>query len=200
MAKGPQYNLAFRRRREGRTNYRKRRRLVVSSIPRFVVRPSNKHLTAQVVHAKPEGDYVLASAHSSELKEFGWKGPCGNISAAYLTGLLAGQRAKAGGIPKAILDIGLHARGPGSRVFAAAKGAVDGGLTIPHDEKVLPPSERLKGTHIVEYSKRLASEPESYKRVFSAYLKRKLKPEELSDHFGEVQMKINALRTEVAHK
>ena len=200
MAKGPQYNLAFRRRREGRTNYRKRRRLVVSGIPRLVVRPSNKHLTAQVVQAKPEGDLVLASAHSSELKDFGWKGPCGNISAAYLTGLLAGRRAKAGGISDAILDIGLHARGRGSRIFAAAKGAVDAGLTIPHDEKALPPPERVKGAHVVEYSKRLASEPETYKKVFSTYLNKKLKPEDLSDHFGEVQTKINALRTEVATK
>lgn len=200
MAKGPQYNLAFRRRREGRTNYRKRRRLVVSGIPRLVVRPSNKHLIAQIVEAKPEGDYTLASAHSAELKEFGWKGPCGNLSAAYLTGLLVGQRAKTGGISKAILDIGLHARGPGSRLFAATKGALDAGLEVPHDEKVMPTSERLKGTHIVEYSKRLASEPETYKKVFSAYLKHKLKPEELSSHFGEVQTKINALRTEAVHK
>lgn len=200
MAKGPQYNLAFRRRREGRTSYRKRRRLVVSGMPRLVVRPSNKHLTAQVVQANAEGDHVLASAHSSELKEFGWKGPCGNISAAYLTGLLAGKRSKAGGISEAILDIGLHDRGPGSRIFAAAKGAVDAGLTIPHDEKAMPPPERVKGTHIVEYSKRLASEPESYKRVFSAYLRHKLKPEELSNHFGEVQTKINALEKEVPRK
>ena len=200
MAKGPQYNLPFRRRREGRTSYRKRRRLVVSGLPRLVVRPSNKHLIAQVIQAKPEGDHVLASAHSSELRDFGWKGPCGNISAAYLTGLLVGQRAKTNGISEAILDIGLYARGPGSRIFAAAKGAVDAGLTVPHDEKVFPPLERVKGAHVVEYSKRLASEPETYKRTFSTYLKKKLKPEDLADHFGEVQTKINALRTEVATK
>jgi len=78
-----------------------------------------------VIEAKPDGDRVLASAHSSELKEFGWKGSCGNIPAAYLTGLLAGRRAKAGGISEAILDIGLYARGPGSRIFAAAKGALN---------------------------------------------------------------------------
>jgi large subunit ribosomal protein L18 len=142
----------------------------------------------------------LASAHSSELKEFGWKGPCGNISAAYLTGLLAGQRAKANGISEAILDIGLHDRGPGSRIFAAAKGAVDAGLTIPHDEKAMPSPERVKGAHVVEYSKRLASEPEIYRRVFSTYLKHKLKPEELVDHFGEVQSKIATQRKEGEHK
>ncbi len=164
-----------------------------------MVRPSNKHLAAQVIEAKPDGDRVLASAHSSELKEFGWKGSCGNIPAAYLTGLLAGRRAKAGGISEAILDIGLHARGPGSRIFAAAKGALNAGLTIPHDEKAMPAQARLKGQHVVEYSKRLSSEPESYKKFFSRYLKHKLKPEELSGHIDEVEAKIMTPATE-AHK
>jgi large subunit ribosomal protein L18 len=173
--------------------------LVTSGIPRFVVRPSNKHLTAQVIEAKADGDLVVASAHSSELKDFGWKGSCGNIPAAYLTGLLAGRRAKAGGVSKAILDIGLHARGPGSRIFAAAKGALNAGLTIPHDESAMPAQERLKGQHVVEYSKRLSSEPETYKKFFSRYLKQKLKPEELSGHLSEVESKIMAPAAE-AHK
>ena len=190
MARGPQYNLPFRRRREGRTNYRKRRKLVTSGIPRFVIRPSNKHLSAQIIEAKVDGDLVMASAHSSELKDFGWKGSCGNIPAAYLTGLLAGRRAKAGGISSAILDIGPYARGPGSRIFAAAKGALTAGLTIPHADTVMPSEARLKGQHVVDYSKRLSSEPETYKKFFSRYLKQKLKPEDLSEHLSEVESKI----------
>jgi large subunit ribosomal protein L18 len=162
-----------------------------------VVRPSSKHLAAQVVEARPEGDRVLASAHSSELKEFGWKGSCGNLPAAYLTGLLAGRRAKAGGVSEAILDIGVHARGPGSRIFAAAKGALKAGLMIPHDEKALPTQGRLRGEHVVEYSKYVSSEPENYKRFFSRYLKHKLKPEDLSGHFDEIEAKIMAPATEV---
>lgn len=152
-----------------------------------------------MIEAKPEGDYVLTSAHSSELKEFGWKGSCGNLPAAYLTGLLAGRRAKAAGVSEAILDIGLHARGPGSRIFAAAKGASDAGLNIPHDEKATPSMERVKGEHVVNYSKHLSSEPEKYKKHFSSYLKQKLKPEELTTHFSQVEAKINASSTE-AHK
>ncbi len=165
---------------------------MVSGIARFVIRPTNKHVAAQVVQAKPEGDHVLASAHSSELKEFGWKASCGNLPAAYLTGLLAGRRAKAKGVSEAILDIGLHARGPGSRIFAAAKGALDGGLTIPHDEAVLPKPERIKGKHVGDYSKALASQAEEHKKRFSMYLKHKLKPEDLPDHFAQVEAKINA--------
>jgi len=190
LAKGPQYNLPFRRRFEGRTHYGKRRKLVSSGRLRLVVRPSNKHMVAQLVEAHLTGDHVLASAHSSELKEYGWKGSCGNMPAAYLTGLLVGSRAKTKGFNEAILDIGLFARGPGSRIFAAAKGALDAGLTIPHDEKVMPDLDRIQGKHIVSYSKQVASEPEAYKKRFSAYVKRKLKPEELTEHFTEVQAKI----------
>jgi len=196
LAKGPQYNLPFRRRFEGRTHYGKRRRLVSSGIPRLVVRPSNKHMTAQLVEARPTGDHVIASAHSSELKEYGWKGSCGNMPAAYLTGLLAGSRAKTKGLSEAILDIGLYARGAGSRIFAATKGALDAGLTIPQDKAAMPDEERIQGKHVVTYSKQIASEQEAYKKRFSGYLKRKLKPEDLSDHFSEVQAKITATTSE----
>ena len=192
MAKGPQYNLPFRRRREGRTDYRARRRLVISNTPRLVIRPTNKHLNAQLIQAEPSGDNTITSAHSSELKEFGWKAACGNMPAAYLVGLLIGKRARNKGVENAILDIGLKARGPGSRIFAAAKGALDAGLTLPVDKKVLPAEDRVRGTHVVDYSKRFINEPEAYKRKFSGYLKNKLKPEDLQDNFATVQAKINA--------
>ena len=192
MAKGPQYNLRFRRRRSGRTHYGKRRKLVASGLPRLVIRPSNKHIAAQLVRAQPAGDQVLASAHSSELKEFGWNAPCGNLPAAYLTGLLAGGRAKAGGVTEAILDIGLHARGPGSRIFAVAKGAVDAGLSVPHDDSALPVKERVEGSHVEAYSKKMAPEAERYKKMFSGYLHHKLKPEELASHFKQVEGKVKA--------
>lgn len=199
MARGPQYNLPFRRRREGRTDYGMRRKLVASGMARLVVRPTNKHLAAQVIQAKPEGDLVVASAHSSELKEFGWKAPCGNLPAAYLTGLLAGRRAKSAGVSEAILDIGLHARGAGSRIFAAAKGALDAGLAIPHEGSVLPKPERIQGKHVGDYSKAIASETESHKKRFSTYIKHKLKPEDLPSHLAEVGAKINPPMAE-AHK
>jgi len=195
LAKGPQYNLPFRRRREGRTNYNKRKKLVVSGKPRFVIRPTNKHLAAQVIRAGPEGDFVLATAHSSELKAFGWKAPCGNMPAAYLTGLLAGRRAKASGVSEAILDIGLYSRGPGSRIFAAAKGALDAGLTIPHEDKVLPKQERVEGKHVADYSKALSSDPEAQRKRFSKYANQKLKPDDLTEHFAQVQSKIKASET-----
>ncbi|MGD0422742.1 MAG: 50S ribosomal protein L18 [Candidatus Bathyarchaeia archaeon] len=190
MAKGPQYNVPFRRRREGRTDYRSRRRLVISGIPRLVIRPSNKNVTVQLIKAEPAGDDVMVSAQSSELKALGWKAACGNMPAAYLTGLLIGTRAKAKGVGNAIVDIGLSARGPGSRIFAVAKGALDGGLAIPIDKKALPSEDRLHGSHIVSYSKLISTQPEVYKKRFSRYLKNNLKPEDLQENFASVQAKI----------
>jgi len=134
----------------------------------------------------------MASAQSSELKAFGWKAACGNMPAAYLTGLLIGTRAKAKGFNNAILDIGLSARGPGSRIFAVAKGALDGGLSIPIDKKALPNEDRLRGSHIVQYSKLISTEPETYKKRFARYLKNNLKPEELQENFANVQTKITS--------
>ena len=169
---------------------------MASGTARLVVRPSNKHLAAQVVQAKPDGDLIIASAHSSELKEFGWKAPCGNLPAAYLTGLLAGKRAKANGTSDAILDIGLHSRDAGSRIFAAAKGAIDAGLLIPHDESILPKKERIQGQHVGNYSKLLGSDVERQKKMFSTYLQHKLKPEDLPSHFAEVETKIKTTAKE----
>jgi len=190
MVKGSHYNLPYRRRRSAKTDYAKRRRLVLSGLPRLVVRLANKHITVQLVEAQPTADSVLASAHSSELKEYSWKGAGGNVPAAYLTGTLAGYRAKVKGIEKAVLDLGTRPASTGARMFAAMSGAVDSGLRIPHRSDVLPTKERVRGEHIAAYAKILAQDANSYQKQFSAYLKRKLKPEDVPSHFEEVREKI----------
>jgi len=201
-AKGPKYSVPFRRRREGKTDYRARRALILSKVPRIVARGSLKHMTVQVVNAKVEGDEVLASAHSKELvRDYGWKGACGNVPAAYLTGLLCGLKALQKGIKKVILDIGLRTPVKGSRVFAVLKGALDAGLEVPHSEEVLPDDSRIRGEHIANYAKTLASEnPEEYNRRFSEYLAKKLKPEKLPEHFAKVKEKILAAFEKKAEK
>ncbi|KON27259.1 50S ribosomal protein L18, partial [miscellaneous Crenarchaeota group archaeon SMTZ-80] len=67
MARGPRYNVPFRRKREGKTDYKKRMRLVLSEIPRLAIRPTNKHIMVQLIEARPEGDVTLVSASSVEL-------------------------------------------------------------------------------------------------------------------------------------
>lgn len=149
MAQGPTYRVKFRRRREGKTNYYRRRRLLQSRRPRLVVRKTNTTTIVQVINASVVGDSTVASAISTELTNHGWIAGTGNIPSAYLTGLLAGLRAKSRGVKEAILDVGLNPPVKGSRVYAALKGAIDAGLEIPHSPDVIPDDSRISGEHIV---------------------------------------------------
>ena len=193
MATGPRYRVPFRRRREGKTNYRARRALVLSKVPRLVVRLTLKHAIVQVIEAEAVGDRVVVSAHSRELaKTYGWLSSGGNVPSAYLTGLLCGFKAKANGVEKAFLDIGLHIPSKGTRIFAALKGVLDAGVEVPHSEDILPDETRISGQHIADYGANLASDPEVYRQKFSASLKRGSHPEKLSEHFSAVKDKITS--------
>jgi large subunit ribosomal protein L18 len=148
MTQGPHYRVPLRRRREGRTDYRVRAKLLRSGKPRAVVRKTLQQTIVQFVVADATGDKVLATARSLELKDHGWSAGTGNLPAAYLTGYLAGRRAAAQGLKEAVLDIGGQRPSPGGRLFAALQGLLDSGLAVPHSPEVLPTKERLRGTHI----------------------------------------------------
>jgi len=191
MATGPRYRVPFRRRKEGKTNYRSRRALVLSRVPRLVVRLTLKHAIVQVIEAEAIGDKVVVSANSRELaKNYGWLSNCGNIPSSYLTGLLCAYKAKAKGVDKAFLDVGLHIPSKGTRVFAAMKGAVDAGVDVPHSEDILPDENSLSGKQIADYARQLSTDPEVYKQKFSKILAKGTRPEELSEHFSVVKDKI----------
>jgi large subunit ribosomal protein L18 len=193
MATGPSYRVPFRRRREGKTDYRSRRALVLSRLPRLVVRRTLKHIIVQIVEAEVAGDQVVASAHSRELaKTYGWQGNCRNVPAAYLTGLLCGLKAIVHGVKKAVLDIGLHSPSRGSRVFAALKGVLDAGVTVLHSESILPDETRIGGRHIADFGSQLSSNPEIYQQRFSKHLSRGLRPEQLSEHFSLIKGKVTS--------
>jgi len=151
MATGPRYKVPFRRRREGRTDYHQRLRLLLSKENRVVVRKSARHMQVQLVAPKPEGDVTLSSAISTELRKYGYEGTTGNTTAAYLTGLLFGLRTLDEGYEGGVLDIGLAASSAGSRVYAVLKGVVDAGMDVPHDPSVFPSDERIRGEHVAEY-------------------------------------------------
>jgi large subunit ribosomal protein L18 len=168
-----------------------RRGLIISGRPRAVVRLSNDHVYVQISEAQPHGDVIKASASSTELSKLGWQGGTGNVPSAYLTALLAGKRAQANGVKDAILDIGLRSMTKGSKVSAALKGLADSGLTIPHSTEVLPDKTRLSGGHIAGYAKILAQKSnEEYKKKFSHYIARGMKPEDLTGHFDQVAVRI----------
>jgi len=146
---GPRYHVKPRRHRQGRTDYRRRLRLLKSRKTRVVIRKSLKQTQVQFVAYKPDGDTVLATASSSELpKNYKWAHAVSNTPAAYLTGLLAGKRAQEQGVTEGILDIGRATPTSGSTLFAALKGVVDAGITCPYDEAKLPSEDRLNGKHI----------------------------------------------------
>lgn len=142
--------VRFRRKREGKTDYKKRLKLLLSGKPRFVVRPSLKGIVAQISKAESAGDKIVIGVHSDALKKLGWKHSTGNIPSAYLTGFIAGKKAMEKGIKEAILDIGLKKPVKGGRIFACLKGASDAGLKIPFSDSILPSPERIKGEHISE--------------------------------------------------
>ena len=155
MATGPRYTVPMRRRREVRTDYHQRLRLLKSGKPRLVARVSNKHVRAQLITPGPDGDETHAAASSEDLAAYGWEAPTGNLPSAYLTGFLAGTRAVDAGLTEAVLDIGLNTATPGNKVFAVQEGAIDAGLEIPHNESVLADWSRNRGEHIAEYAEQL---------------------------------------------
>jgi large subunit ribosomal protein L18 len=149
MSSGPRYRVHFRRRREGRTDYRVRLKLLKSGRLRAVVRFSERRVRVSLVEYDPAGDRVLATADSVELG--GIEFPTGSLSstpAAYLTAYLAGLRAKAGGREEAVLDVGIRRPTSGGRLTAALKGLLDAGLEIPHGDSGFPTADRLEGSHL----------------------------------------------------
>lgn len=149
MATSPRTRVPFRRRREGKTDYRRRLALVKSGETRLVVRRTNGNVIVQFVDWTQTGDAVKATAVAQELKKMGWEGSPKNTPAAYLTGLLAGKRAAEAGVESAVLDIGRHVPSKGSRVFAALKGVLDAGIDVPHgDESIYPSEERISGAFL----------------------------------------------------
>ena len=187
MARGPRYKRSLRRRNEGKTDYHKRLKLLKSRKLRVTVRATNDHMRVQIIQSKLGGDKVLISAFSKELTlKFDWNANTGNIPAAYLTGYLAGTRAKAKNIQEAIFDLGIFYHK--NRVLAACKGVIDSGINIPYREEFFPENleDRIKGTHIEDYAKILKSnEPEKYEQIFSGYInKKKVNPLKIDQLFS----------------
>ena len=140
--------VPYRRRREGRTNYKKRLALLKSGKLRLVVRNSLKNVWIQIVEYQDDGDKILMTVHSRELRKFGWSGYLRNLPAAYLTGLLCGLKAKKLGLNGLVLDAGLKKLFKGNLTYTVLKGVVDSGLDVAHGEGIFPSEDRIQGKHI----------------------------------------------------
>lgn len=191
----------------------------------------SRDIICQIVAAKLTGDEVLTAAYAHELPKFGIKRGLTNFASAYCVGLLCARRhlTKLGldetyvGKEEvdgemyeveeeedkrpftAVLDIGLVATTTGNKVFAVMKGAVDGGINIPHNEKRFPAytkeegfdpeilKSRILGNHISEYMEYLQEEDEDkYQSAFSGYIRDGIDADSIEDMYIEAHKKIRA--------
>ena len=201
---------------------------------RLVVRFTNRDVICQLVTAEISGDKVFVAAYSHELKRYGVNNGLTNWSAAYATGLLLARRAlkkldldeKFTGVEepdgeykvteaaeedgeerrpfKCFLDVGLHRTSTGARIFGAMKGASDGGLYIPHNEKRFPGYDQeakeldadtlrkyIFGGHVAEYMETLADDDEErYKSQFTKYIEGDIEADGLEDMYTEAHAAI----------
>jgi len=137
--------MILKRKRNGRTNYKKRLSLLKSDQLRLVVRRTNTRVIVQLVKYEIAGDKIIASSSSSTLKKLGWKGSTNSIPAAYYAGFALGSSTKG---KSAILDIGLQSPHKGGKIYSAVKGAIDGGLKMSVPEVVFPPQEKIDGANL----------------------------------------------------
>lgn len=93
------FQVKFKRRREGKTDYYARKRLTVQdknkyNTPKYrlIVRFTNKDIICQVAYARLQGDIIICSAYSHELPRYGVSVGLSNYAAAYCTGLLVARR------------------------------------------------------------------------------------------------------------
>ncbi|GFR31337.1 60S ribosomal protein L5 [Trichonephila clavata] len=205
---------------------------------RMIVRFTNKDIICQVAYARIEGDVIVSAAYAHELPRYGIKVGLTNYAAAYATGLLLARRVlkkfNLDGIYKGVdeangedyivediegqpgafrcyLDVGLARTTTGARVFAALKGAVDGGLDIPHSNKRFPGYDaeskefnaeihrkHIFGQHVADYMRMLMEEDEdAYKRQFSQYIKLGITADEMEDMYKKAHI---AIRADPDHK
>jgi large subunit ribosomal protein L18 len=143
-----------RRRREGRTDYMKRFKLLKSSSPRIIFRKTNRYIIAQYVTSKEAQDKIEIGITSKDLKKFGWpaefEGSLKSIPAAYLTGLLIGKEIIKKKLKTPIVDFGMTRVLSKNRGFAFLKGIVDAGVKIKCDEEQFPEEERIMGKNLKE--------------------------------------------------
>jgi len=221
------YQVKFKRRRQCKTDYYARQRLIIQDknkykTPkyRFVVRITNRDIVCQVFSADMTHDVCMVAAYAHELPRFGVKVGLTNYAAAYCTGLLLARRVNKklgldyegveevdgeefhveadpeGKAPfRALLDVGLRRTTTGARIFGALKGACDGGLDIPHNDRRFPGTEEINhdftanaeihkkyifGGHVQEYMESLIEDDEeAYNKQFSKYIELGIGPDDI---------------------
>jgi len=141
-----------RRRKEYKTDYLKRIKLLKSGSPRVVFKKTNKYIIAQYVKSKEAQDKVEVGITSKILIKYGWQkefeGSLKSIPASYLTGLLIGKKILEKKLEKPIIDFGMIRVLHKNRAFAFLKGLKDSGIKVECKEEFFPNEDRIKGKHL----------------------------------------------------
>ncbi len=140
------YTQILRRIRNEKTNYAKRKNMLIGKKDFITIQISNENIQVQIHKPDITGDKVLVSSHSRFLLNKNWKGSRKNIPASYLTGYLTGKKAIAKGITNAIVYTGT--RKFTQRMAAAVKGIIDSGLEVPASSDSFPIDQRINGEHL----------------------------------------------------
>lgn len=187
MASSPRYTVALRRKREGRTNYKRRLGLLVSQKTRLVIRKKVGNIIAQLVNYHPDGDKIVTTIDARQLTKYGLTVVNSNVPVAYLTGMLVAKEAKKHKITEAVVDLGLQKLTDKSKIYALIKGVREGGLDVHAADEVLPDNDRVTGKHIEKYASELKSDNDAYSRQFSLYIKQKVDPTTISQMYAKVK-------------
>jgi len=205
---------------------------------RLIVRTTNRDVICQVAYSRMAGDIVIAAAYSHELPKYGVRVGLKNYAAHYCTGLLLARRLlnKMGlaklyvgqtevdgdeynvepsdegpGPFRCFLDTGLTRTTTGNKVFGALKGAVDGGMDIPHSTKRFPGYDTdgekfdaethckyIFGGNVGEYMNKLREDDEeAYARQFSQYIKHDVNSENMEEIYERAH---EAIRADPGHE
>lgn len=136
-----------RRRKENRTDYLKRLKLLKGGKPRIVFRKTNRYIIAQYVTSSHAQDKIEIGVNSKKLLKFGWPkefaGSLKSIPASYLTGFLIGKKIIQEKKETPILDIGMIRSLHKSRVYGFLKGLKDSGVEIKCDDEFFPSEEKI---------------------------------------------------------
>lgn len=187
-----------------------------------------------MVTAELNGDKVFCAAYAHELKRYGIENGLTNWSSGYATGLLLARRALKKmdldetftGVEeptgefslteavegddderrpfKCFLDVGLHRTSTGARIFGVMKGASDGGLYVPHNEKRFPGYDQeskeldadtlrkyIFGGHVAEYMETLQDDDEErFKTQFAKYIENEVEADGIEDIYTEAHKQI----------
>jgi len=141
-----------RRRREGKTDYLKRLKLLRSGKPRILFRRTNSYIISQYIESVEAKDKIIISIDSRKLLDYGWpedfKGSLKSIPASYLTGYLIGKQIKAKKLKTPIVDLGMIQALHKTKVYAFIKGLIDSGIEINCKEEAFPEQDRIQGKNL----------------------------------------------------